>query len=90
MIKRVGDCHKGNRVGAIIEVLGLDVTSRLIGGGLSDRPSSLSKGLSGVLHVIDCSPTMTPSLSITGRHPWPTGGPIGGVLPLFRGAVGAF
>ena len=33
MIKRVGDCHKGNRVGAIIWVLGLDVTSRLIGGG---------------------------------------------------------
>ena len=42
-------------------MLGLDVTSRLIGGGLSDRLSSLSKGLSGVLHVIDCSSTMTPS-----------------------------
>ena len=34
MIKRLRACHKGNKVGAII-----DVTSRLIGGGLSDRLS---------------------------------------------------
>ena len=88
--KKVGACHKGNRVGAIIQVLGLDMTCRLIGGGLSNRPPSSRKSQSGVFQVMDCSTTRVLSLSITGRHPRPTGGPIGGILPLCRGAVGAF
>ena len=43
-----------------------------------------------VLQVMDCSATRTPSLSITGRHLRPTGGPVVGVLPLCRDAVGVF
>ena len=66
-----------NRVGAIIKVLGLDVTSRLIGGSLSDHPSGLSKVQRGVLHVMGYSATRIPSLSITGHHPQPTGGLMG-------------
>ncbi len=67
------------------------MTSRLIGSGPSDLPSSPSKGQSGVLQVTDRSATRIPSSRITGRHPRPTGTPIGGgVLPLYRGAVGVF
>ena len=73
-------------------VLRLDMTSRLIGGGLSDHLSSSSKGQGAVLQVMDCSATRIPSLSITGRHPWPTGGSIGGrgILCFCRGGVGVF
>ena len=72
-------------------VLGLDMTSRLIGGGLSDRPSSSSKGQGGVLQVMDCLATRIPSLSITGHHLRPIcEPPLGGVLPLCRGAVSVF
>ena len=72
-------------------VLRFDVTSRLIGGSLSDCLSSSSKSQDGILQVMDCSAIRIPSLSITGRHPQPTGGPVGvEVLPFCRGAVGVF
>ena len=63
------------------------MTSRLIGLGPSDHPSSPSKGQSGVLQVMDRSATRIPSSCIMGRHPRPTGSPI---LPLYRGAVSVF
>ena len=76
-----------------------DMTSRLIGSGLSNRPSSpvrakvkccKSHDLFGC-QIKDCSAIRIPSLSITGRHPWPTGSFIGFFfLPLCRGAVGVF
>ena len=73
----------GNRVGIIIQVLGLDLTSRLIGKG-PFQLASLSKSQSGVLHVMDCSTTRVPSLSITDRHPRSTGGPIRCLTTLNR------
>ena len=67
------------------------MTSRLIRSGPSDLPSSPSKSQSGVLQVTDRSATRIPSSCITGRHPRSTSSPIwGGVLPLYRGAVGVF
>ena len=62
-----------------------DMTSRLIRSGLSDRPSNpvrakveccKSHDLFGC-QIKDCSATRIPSLSITGRHPRPTGSFIG-------------
>ena len=66
------------------------MTSRLIGLGPFDLPSSPSKDQSGELQVMDRSATRIPSSHITGHHPWRTGSPIGGVLPFYRGAVGVF
>ena len=66
------------------------MTSRLIGSGPSDLPSSPSKGQSGVLQVTDRSATWIPFSRITGRHPRPTGSPLGGVLPLYGCADGVF
>ena len=56
------------------------MTSRLIGSGPSDLPSSPSKGQSVVLQVTDRSATRIPSSRITGRHPRPTGSHVGGGL----------
>ena len=53
------------------------MTSRFIGSGPSDLSSRPSKGQSGVLQVTDRSSTRIPSSRITGRHPRPTGSPIG-------------
>ena len=61
------------------------MTSQLIGSGLSDHPSSpvrtkveccKSHDLFGC-QIKDCSATRIPSLSITGRHPRPTGSLMG-------------
>ena len=54
--KKGWGCHKANRIETIIYRLGLDGTSRFIGGGLSDRPSIPRKDQSGILQV------MAPSL----------------------------
>ena len=68
------------------------MTSRLIGLGLSDCPSSPVRAkveccephdLLGC-QVMDCSATRIPSSSITGHHPRPTGSLIGGGTPLQR------
>ena len=55
-------------------MLGLDITSQLIGGGHS-YPSSLSKDKNGVLQIMDCSASKIPSLSITSHHLRPIGDP---------------
>ena len=69
-----------------------DMTSQLIGLGLSDHPSSLvrakvecckSHDLFGC-QIKDCSATRIPSLSITGHHSQPTGSLIEGGLPSLQ------
>ena len=67
-----------------------DMTSHLIGSGLSDPPSSLVRAKMGCCEshnlfscqITDCTATRTLSSSITGHHPWPTGSLIGGGYPF--------
>ena len=75
------------------------MTSQMIGSGLSDSPYSPVRAKVKCCkshdhfgcQIKDCSATRIPSLSITGRHPWPTGSLMGGGgLPLCRGAVSIF
>ena len=59
------------------------------------KPSATASGVLKVTWPFGCrakycSTTRIPSLSITGHHPRATGGLVGGVLPLRRGAVGVF
>ena len=75
------------------------MTSQLIKSGLFNCPSSpvrakveccKSRDLFGY-QIKDCSATRILFLSITGRHPWPTGSLMGGgCLPLCKGAVSVF
>ena len=90
-------CHKSNwrnTVGMVISVLGLDVTSLLIGSGLPDHPCSPVRAIVDCCklfdlfgcRIMDSSTTRIPTSSITDCHPWPTCGLISlvGHIPLLR------
>ena len=72
--------------------LGLDVTSQLIGSGLSDCSISLVRGkhLTTLLLGQGFSATRIPTSSIMGNHPWPTGDLVKGFLSFCRNAVSVF
>ena len=89
------NCNLKNTMGTIIWPLGFDMTHRLVGWGLSDRPYSpvRIKVESCMLcdhFVPNCLTTRIPSRSSKGGHPRPAGVLVGVSVSICGGALSVF